>query len=414
MRIRVRCLPGRGAATLGVLAAALVALAPAASGSGHPQIRVGIFPTGIAVNSTTGTIYVGNGTTGTLSLINGTTCNARNTVGCAQRVTAVTAGTDPIGVAVDEATNTVYVVNASGAVAVVNGRRCDAANRSGCSVAPATVRVGEFPQFLAVDSKTHTIYVANGISNTVSVIDGRKCNATTTVGCRRPRATVPVGPGPFALVVNEATGSVYVTDLGAPTVSVIDGRTCNATTISGCGRRPATINVGRAPGGIALDSRTDTIYVTGESSDDVSVIDGRTCNARVYTGCMQKPFHVLAGPGARGIAVNEQTGTVYVANTNANTVSVIDGTTCNATVHSGCGQRAAVAPVGTSPRRVAVDERTNTIYVTNAFSNSVTMLNGRTCNGRIHAGCRRPVVASGTTGKSAPHRKPAKQPILKA
>jgi DNA-binding beta-propeller fold protein YncE len=414
MRIGVRCLSGRGTAILSVTAAALVLLAPAASSAGHPQIRVGVFPTGIAVNSTTGTIYVGNGTNGTLSLINGQTCNARNTVGCAQRVTAVTAGTDPIGVAVDEDTNTVYVVNASGAVAVVNGRRCDAADRSGCSVMPATVRVGEFPQFLAVDSRTHTIYVANGVSNTVSVIDGRKCNATTTSGCGRPRATVSVGPGPFALVVNETTGSVYVTDLGAPTVSVIDGTTCNATTVRGCGHRPATINVGQSPGGIALDTRTDTIYVTGENSDDVSVVDGKTCNARVRSGCRQKPFHVLAGAGARGVAVDEQTGTVYVANTNANTVSVIDGTTCNAAVHSGCGQRAPVAPVGTSPRRVAVDERTNTVYVTNAFSNSVTMLNGQTCNGRAHAGCGHAVAASGAIPKPTQPRKPAKPPILRA
>ena len=47
-----------------------------------------------------------------------------------------------------------------------------------------------------------------------------------------------------------------------------------------------------------------------------------------------------------------------------------------------------MAPVGISPRRIAVDESTNTIYVTNAGSNSVTMLNGRTCNGRVHSGCK--------------------------
>ena len=46
-----------------------------------------------------------------------------------------------------------------------------------------------------------------------------------------------------------------------------------------------------------------------------------------------------------------------------------------------------MAPVGASPRRVAVDEGTNTVYVTNAGSNTVTVLNGRTCNGRVHRGC---------------------------
>jgi DNA-binding beta-propeller fold protein YncE len=96
---------------------------------------------------------------------------------------------------------------------------------------------------------------------------------------------------------------------------------------------------------------------------------------------------VRAGAGARGIAVNSVTHTVYVANTVDNTVSVIDGASCNATVQTGCGRRAAVAPAGLSPRRVAVDELTNTIYVTNAGSNTVTMLDGRTCNGRTHNGC---------------------------
>ena len=38
-------------------------------------------------------------------------------------------------------------------------------------------------------------------------------------------------------------------------------------------------------------------------------------------------------------------------------------------------------------RFMAVDEATNTVYVTNAGSNTVTMLNGRTCNGRVHTGC---------------------------
>src|SRR5205085_10977642 len=37
----------------------------------HPTVRVGGFPTGITVNRSNHTVYVGNGTTGTLSLIDG-------------------------------------------------------------------------------------------------------------------------------------------------------------------------------------------------------------------------------------------------------------------------------------------------------------------------------------------------------
>jgi YVTN family beta-propeller protein len=387
---------------VGLLAVAATALGVAAGSTagaagGHPQIQVGGFPTGIALDSSTHTIYVGNGTTGTLSLINGKTCNAGDAGGCGQHVTAVTAGADPIGIGVAESTNTVYVVNFSGTVAVVNGGKCDAATTSGCHVQPATVPVGAGPQFLAIDGKTNTIYVANSGSDTVSVIDGRTCNAASRAGCGHARASVPVGPRPFTLAVNGATNSIYVTDLGAHTVSIIDGKTCNATNVSGCRHRPVTVNVGETPGGIAVNTRTNTIYVTGETSNDVSVIDGKTCNARATSGCRQTPVHVLAGAGARGIAVNEATNTVYVANTAANTVSVIDGAACNATVHTGCSQRAPEAPVGISPRRVAVDELTNTIYVTNAGSNTVTMLDGRSCNGQVHTGCGGSGTSSGNT-----------------
>jgi YVTN family beta-propeller protein len=372
-----------------VVPSALAAPSP----SSHPQIAVGGFPTGIALDPRTDTIYVGNGTTGTLSVIDGRSCNAGNVRGCNRQVVAATAGIDPIGIAVDSATSTLYVANASGTVAVLDGVHCNAGRTSGCRTRPPFVRVGASPQFLAIDERDHTVYVANSASNTISVIDARTCNAQVTTGCGRVRATVPLGPGPFAVAVSERTDSVYVADLLAPVVSVIDGRTCNATDVKGCRRTPSTVNVGETPGGIAINAKTNTIYVTGQVSDDVSVIDGNTCNGQVRRGCSRPPLRVSAGAGARGIAINEATDTIYVANTAAGTVSVIDGASCNASVHRGCGRRAAVAPVGLSPRRLVVDELTNTIYVTNAGSDTVTMLDGRTCNRRVHTGCRREHIA---------------------
>jgi DNA-binding beta-propeller fold protein YncE len=80
---------------------------------------------------------------------------------------------------------------------------------------------------------------------------------------------------------------------------------------------------------------------------------------------------------------------------------VINGATCNARVHTGCSQQAGVALVGASPRRVAVDELTNTVYVTNAGSNSVTVLNGHTCNGRVRTGCGPSPASSPTTTETS-------------
>ena len=307
-----------------------------------------------------------------------------------------------MGIAIDGTTHTVYVANASGTVAVLDSRSCTAARPTGCKLHPATVRVGLDPQFLALDASTHTLYVANTNSNTVSVIDTRACNASVHRSCR-VRATVEVGPAPFAVAVNDRSHSVYVSDLGAPKVAVINGRTCNGSVVVGCGRPPATVAVGEIPGGIAVDPLTDTIYVTGQASNDVSVIDGRTCSAGVTSGCRHRPLRIRAGLGARGVALDEATRTLYVANSGDNTVSVIDAATCNARVHSGCGAPAPALPVGISPRRVAVDELTNTVYVTNAGSDSVSMLNGRTCNGRVRTGCGTVALApsgAGTPGKT--------------
>ena len=120
-----------------------------------------------------------------------------------------------------------------------------------------TVPLGIRPQFLAVDSRTHTIYVANVGSNTISVVDGRRCNARTTAGCRPPAVDIPVGPEPFTLALNEATDSLYVTMLGAPTVAILDLRDCKATELRGCLRPPVELDVGEAPGGIAINRRTE-------------------------------------------------------------------------------------------------------------------------------------------------------------
>src|SRR6185312_9116174 len=98
--------------------------------------------------------------------------------------------------------------------------------------------------------------------------------------------------------------------------------------------------------------RTDTVYVSGQASNDVSVIDGRTCGATDAGGCARPALRIRAGLGARGVALDEQTRTLYVANSGDNTVSVIDAAACNARVHSGCGRPAPALPVGISPRRV--------------------------------------------------------------
>ena len=73
--------------------------------------------------------------------------------------------------------------------------------------------------------------------------------------------------------------------------------------------------------------------------------------------------------------MNATTNTIYVANSQSNNLSVIDGATNSVT---------ATIPVGTSPSGVAVESQTNFIYVANAGNSqsgnpgNVTVINGTT------------------------------------
>ncbi len=96
----------------------------------------------------------------------------------------------------------------------------------------------------------------------LSVIDTTGCSASRTTGCGHPKATIKVGRGPTGVVVDQSTQTVYVTNNGGSTLSVIDGATCNAEDQSGCERRQSPSSAGEAPFAIALDQATDTVYVT--------------------------------------------------------------------------------------------------------------------------------------------------------
>ena len=143
------------------------------------------------------------------------------------------------------------------------------------------------------------------------------------------------------------------------------------------GASTATIAVGARPVGAAVDPTTDTVYVANANSNTVSVIDGST-NAVTAT--------ISVGTYPTGVAVDPVTDTVYVANRTSNTVSVIDGSTDAVT---------ATISVGKNPERVAVDPATDTVYVTNYSSGTVSVIDGSTdaVTATISAGLRPTGVA---------------------
>jgi DNA-binding beta-propeller fold protein YncE len=224
-----------------------------------------------------------------ISVFNAATCNASQTAGCGQTPAAIkigdsAGGNSALSLAVNPATDTIYATNlvlanpfVGNTVYVINGATCDAATSTGCGQTPATVKAGFNPWGIAVDQATDTIYTAN-IANgegpgTVSVINGATCNGTDHTGCGQTPAMVAAGFGAIGVTVDPTTSIVYVANIQDTSVSEIKGATCNGSDTAGCSQTPARSAVGNYPGAIAIDPADDTAYVTN-GDDTVSVIPG--------------------------------------------------------------------------------------------------------------------------------------------
>lgn len=382
-------------------------LTPSASSTGDE-------PEGVVLDPQTQTLYAANTADANVSVIDATRCNAQVTYGCRQDppVVPVAAGS---GIAAAPAVNTAYVVPAAGNVlSMINTRVCNSHATGGCGQTPPQVTAGENPISVAVDALTHTVYVANfgpltpGVPGTVSVINSSTCNATASGGCASVRTLQVPGGNPDGIEVDAATDTIYVattTDSGPNLLSVFNGATCNATTAAGCNQIPATLAVGDSGGAfasstlnIAVNEVTNTIYATNDAvvgddvaGDSIYVINGATCDATRHSGCGQTPQTITGTPVPWGVAVDEATDTVYVANWEnegaPGTVSVINGATCNGSNISGCGQTPQTVAAGFGDIHLAIDPTTNAVYTTNVLDASLSVINGALCNGLVSLGC---------------------------
>ncbi len=159
--------------------------------------------------------------------------------------------------------------------------------------------------------------------------------------------------GPLA--VDERTGHTFVA--GPDSVSMLDssGRLSAAPPV------PA-----HYPGAIAVDGQTGRVFVLNAGDGTVSTIDARSgaLIATVATGLTPDVNH----RDAERIAVDEQAGTVFASSSNTPLVAVLDA-------HSGRLIRAT--KVGQGPGLLAIDEPHGRVVVANVLDNSVSVLDAR-------------------------------------
>ncbi len=134
----------------------------------------------------------------------------------------------------------------------------------------------------------------------------------------------------------------------------LHGQTLYAITKHTSSKQNPYITVGRGPGAIAVSNR-NTIYVANYNDNTVSVIDGKN-NSKI------DDIKVGAGPGAIAVFYGN---TIYVANYNDNTVSVIDGKN-NTKIDD--------IKVGAGPIAIGINEITDRVYVANYDNHTVSVI----------------------------------------
>lgn len=123
-------------------------------------LATGDGPAFVALDPATRTLYVSNGAADSVAVLDVSRCTARDPSGCGDPVATVKVGPFPFGLVLDARTHTLYAA-ASGdrTVSVVDVSHCTAGDVTGCHRPPATVPVDADPAILALDAATDTVYV---------------------------------------------------------------------------------------------------------------------------------------------------------------------------------------------------------------------------------------------------------------
>jgi hypothetical protein len=205
----------------------------------------------------------------------------------------------------------------------------------------------------AVNRVTNKVYLAQGSigshEGTIFVVDGSTNEITAQIS--------DIGKIE-GLAVNEKTGMVYATqdqyrhwhNYGTGLVHVIDGTTDALV---------SRIDVDRTPRQIAINPETDRAYIANPNPLLITVVNLKTNNV----SSIKLDYEYGS---ASTIAVNLATNKVYTIVRPE--LNIIDGNTDNVVdkvqLHDGYG--------------IAVNSRTNRIYVTNHELNSIVILDGST------------------------------------
>ncbi len=316
----------------------------------------------VKANSTTGRVYVASPRSHAVHVIQDAEAGA-------VYMTAVPVGNYPTGLAVVTTTNKAYATNMHDWTVSVIG--------AGNTVI-ATIPVGAGPVKAAANNRFGRVYTTNYwfIDDGVTAIDSR--TDTVLYHLNRTFAT----QGRYGIDVNPDNDKVYVAARDAGLIAIFNGDW------------PLTdplvfkLDPPRVPFMVAYNPTTGHLFVTCGADDVVVVLDPaaldvkglrttRVAGQTVYllderSAGWLATIPVGDGP-EEGIAVNPRTNRVYVTNMYSDSVSVLQDDANVANI-----RWLLDIPVGDAPQGVGVNPAFNRVYVGNAGSKTLSIINGVT------------------------------------
>ena len=320
-----------GAAGLCGVVTLATGIAIAQTGAGTPSagksVKVGPGVYELAVSQSTGHVYVasaggrGQASGAAVHVLTGDSLDAEGTVDMSAAA--------PYGVGINDRTQTLYTTNTrAGSVTAIDLKTRKIVN----TISTEEDKNAHLREIVA-DETTNTIYATSyGQEGAIWVIDGARNTLSHLIR--------NVGNGTTGLVVDPAGKRLYVTNMGANEIAVLD-----TTTRQVIERYPAG---GERPTNLAFDGRTGKLFVANQNPGTLTVLDTRAKGKLLAT--------VPTGAGALDVEYSAPANRIYVANRGAGTVTVLDGTTHAVVAH---------LQTGSAPNTLALDSTRGLVYVTN-------------------------------------------------
>ena len=316
----------------------------------------------VAVNAETNRVYVASPDSDRVLVVDPT--------GAGSVIASVAVGDLPVGLAVVTTTNKIYVANLnSWTVTAIRGSD---------NARIADVYAGAQVCKVAADSGDARVYAANHLERDNGAIAINSQTDTAEYFYTRMHAT----QGRYGIAVDPVHDKLFIAARDAGLIAIQDAYLPDQDPLV------VKLDPPRVPYVVAYNPTTEHLYVTAADDNKVVVLAPYALETEISGSFIQEGQRVYVvdqtnpgwikeidvGEGAEeGIAVNPRTGYVYVTNARSDTVSIIQDSADPAQI-----QWVMDLAVGDRPHGVAVDAKTDRVYVGNANSRDLTVIDGAT------------------------------------